>query len=53
MAELVLPGSPAVGEQIFSVAPLAVWAIAGWELTWLLLGVAVLTGAPARSRAAA
>lgn len=36
-------------------APLALWGIASWDLTWLLLGVAVLTGArvPARTRTAA
>jgi hypothetical protein len=101
-AELIYPGNPDVGDQLFAVAPLlsavgmvlagvavlraghwtgwqrtapllvglwsivvltpaiivsggppapvALWAIAGWELTWLLLGVAVLTGTSASAR---
>ena len=36
-------------------APLALWAITGWELCWVLLGIAVLTeiAVPARRRSAA
>ena len=36
-------------------APVALWAITGWELCWVLLGVAVLTeiAVPAARRGAA
>jgi hypothetical protein len=104
VAELVFEGNPAVGEQLFNVAPLlsmigmvlagigvlragqwsgwarftplavglwmlvvvtpvmltmgpppataAIWALAGWDLCWLLLGVSALTQT-ARTRAPA